>query len=364
MKKSLLTLFTALVLGVCPALADVTFKVNVPAGTKQCFVVGGLPELANWSAGAAVAMNKVDGKDQFTVTIAGITADDVKASEGYKYLCGPSWDYVEKTASGGEVSNRKTIGNPDTVGKWLKVYESVGIVENITLAGKNYPVQVLLPTNYDKTKEYEITYMFARHMRYRDAGDDAQMGDRILYSDSWGVANSIKKMEEDGLEPGIIVVVYAQLPEFTPWENPEFMGTGKADLFLDAVIKNLIPTIESKYPAKSKNRTIMGADVAGLFAYYATVKHPNVFGSCGAFSPSFWYNKEELNKFMSSYTTTQPTTSRFMLTRAKYDMDYIDEDNEIFRIHLANAGFKDFQFLSGLGMHDDKAWGEQFNIVF
>lgn len=354
----------ALVLGVCPALADVTFKVNVPAGTKQCFVVGGLPELANWSAGAAVAMNKVDGKDQFTVTIAGITADDVKASEGYKYLCGPSWDYVEKTASGGEVSNRKTIGNPDTVGKWLKVYESVGIVENITLAGKDYPVQILLPTNYDKTKEYDITYMFARHMRYRDAGDDAQMGDRILYSDSWGVANSIKKMEEDGLEPGIIVVVYAQLPEFTPWENPEFMGTGKADLFLDAVIKNLIPTIESKYPAKSKNRTIMGADVAGLFAYYATVKHPNVFGSCGAFSPSFWYNKEELNKFMSSYTTTQPTTSRFMLTRAKYDMDYIDEDNEIFRIHLANAGFKDFKFLSSLGMHDDKTWGEQFNIVF
>lgn len=364
MKKSLLTLISALIMGISPILADVTFAVNVPAGTQQCFVVGGLPELANWSAGAAVAMNKVDGKDQFTVTIAGITADDVKASEGYKYLCGPSWDYVEKTASGGEVSNRKTIGNPDTVGKWLKVYESVGIVENYTINDKSYPVQILLPTDYDKTKEYEITYMFARHMRYRDAGDDAQMGDRILYSDSWDVANSIKKMEEEGLEPGIIVVVYAQLPEFTPWENPEFMGTGKADLFLDAVIKNLIPTIESKYPAKSKNRTIMGADVAGLFAYYATVKHPNVFGSCGAFSPSFWYNKEELNKFMSSYTTTQPTTSRFMLTRAKYDMDYIDEDNEIFRIHLANAGFKDFKFLSSLGMHDDKTWGTQFPTVF
>ena len=77
-------------------MADVTFTVNVPAGTQQCFVTGELPELTNWSAGAAVAMTKVDGKDQFTVTIAGITADDVKASKGYKYLCGPSWDYVEK----------------------------------------------------------------------------------------------------------------------------------------------------------------------------------------------------------------------------------------------------------------------------
>ena len=363
MKKSLLTLFTALALGICPALADVTFTVNVPAGTKQCFVVGALPELANWSAGSPVAMTKVDGKDQFTVTIAGITADDVKASDGYKYLCGPSWDYVEKTASGGEVSNRKTIGNPDTVGKWLKVYESVGIVENIILAGKNYPVQILLPTGYDNTKEYEITYIFARHMRYRDAGDDAQMGDRILYSDSWNVANSIKKMEEEGLEPGIIVVVYAQLPELTPWENPEFMGSGKADVFLDAVLMNLIPTVERKYRANS-DRTIMGADVAGLFAYYTAVKYPNIFVSCGMFAPSFWYNTDELKDFMSDYKSTK-TNTKFVFTSAKNDMDFTREDNETFSKLLKEAGFTDIKVLnSTTGMHDDKTWGTQFPIVF
>ena len=363
MKKSLLTLFTAFVLGVCPALADVTFTVNVPTGTKQCFVVGALPELANWSAGAAVSMTKVEGKDQFTVTIAGITADDVKASDGYKYLCGPSWDYVEKTASGGEVTNRKTIGNPDTVGKWLKVYESVGIVENIILAGKNYPVQILLPTGYDNTKEYEITYMFARHMRYRDAGDDAQMGDRILYSDSWNVANSIKKMEEEGHEPGIIVVVYAQLPELTPWENPEYMGTGKADVFLDAVLMNLIPTIERKYNANS-DRTIMGADVAGLFAYYTAVKYPNIFVSCGMFAPSFWYNTDELKDFMSDYKSTK-TNTKFVFTSAKNDMDFTREDNETFSKLLKEAGFTDIKVLnSTTGMHDDKTWGTQFPIVF
>ena len=136
MKKSLLTLISALLIGISPILADVTFTVNVPTGTKQCYVVGALAELSNWSAGAAISMNKVDGKDQFTVTIAGITAEDIAASEGYKYICGPSWDYVEKTSSGGEVTNRKTIGNPDTVGKWLKVYESVGIVENYIINDK------------------------------------------------------------------------------------------------------------------------------------------------------------------------------------------------------------------------------------
>lgn len=364
MKKSLLTLFTALALGICPALADVTFTVNVPAGTKQCFVVGGLPELANWSAGAAVAMNKVDGKDQFTVTIAGITADDVAASEGYKYICGPSWDYVEKTASGGEVTNRKTIGKPDTVGKWLKVYESIGIVENYIINDKTYSVQILLPTGYDKTKKYDVTYMFGRHMRYREAGSDTEMGDRILYSGSWNVASSIASMEVEGLNPGIIAVIYAQLPEFTPWENPDFMGTGKAYAFAKSFYAHFIRQFETKYPVNPANRTIMGADVAGLFAYYTAVLFPETFASCGLFSPSFWYNRDELKDYMDKYRPSI-TTTKFVFTSAKNDMDFTREDNETFIGYLKNAGFTDIKVLnSTTGTHDDKTWGTQFPTVF
>ncbi len=365
MKKSLLTLISALLLSASSMFADVTFTVNVPAGTKQCFVVGALPELANWSAGSPVAMTKVDGKDQFTVTIAGITADDVKASEGYKYLCGPSWDYVEKTASGGEVSNRKTIGNPDTVGKWLKVYESVGIVENYTIGGKSYPIQILLPTGYDKTKKYDVTYMFGRHMRYREAGSDTEMGDRILYSGSWNVASSIATMESEGSNPGIIVVIYAQLPEFTPWENEEFMGTGKADAFLNGIINDFIPAFEGKYPVNTENRTIMGADVAGLFAYYAAVKNPKVFGSCGLFSPSFWYNRREIETFIENTRPSEDNKTKFVFTTAKYDMEFMREDNEVLSFYLKDAGFTDIKYLdSASGMHDDKTWGTQFPIVF
>ena len=364
MKKSLLTLISALLLSASSMFADVTFTVNVPAGTKQCFVVGGLPELANWSAGAAVAMNKVDGKDQFTVTIAGITAEDVAASEGYKYICGPSWDYVEKTASGGEVTNRKTIGNPDIVGKWLKVYESVGIVENYTINDKSYPVQILLPTGYDKTKKYNVTYMFGRHMRYREAGSDSEMGDRILYSGSWNVASSIATMESAGQNPGIIVVIYAQLPEFTPWENEEFMGTGKAYAFAKSFYAHFIPAFEAKYPVNTENRTIMGADVAGLFAYYTAVLFPDTFASCGLFSPSFWYNREDLKEFMSTYQASA-TDTKFVFTSAKNDMDFTREDNETFIGYLKNAGFTDIKVLnSTTGMHDDKTWGTQFPIVF
>lgn len=364
MKTKLLTLFTGLLLSICPVMADVTFTVNVPAGTKQCYVTGGLPALSNWSAGAAIAMTKVDGKDQFTVTIVGITADDVKASQGYKYICGPDWKYVEVTASSGEVANRKTIGNPDTVAKWRNVYSPIGLVENYTINGKLYPVQILLPENYDAAKTYPVTYMFGRHMRYRKAGDDAEMGDRILYSGSWNVASAVATMESAGENPGIIAVIYAQLPEFTPWKNETFMGTGAADKFLSSVVKEFIPTFEQKYSVDKQNRTITGADVAGLFAYYAAIQHPDLFGSCGLFAPSFWYNKEALATYMESFTP-KATNTKFVFTSAKNDMDFTRDDNATFMGYLKEAGYTNIKTLnSTTGMHDDKTWGSQFPVVF
>ena len=127
------------------AMADVTFTVNVPNGTKYCYVVGALPELSNWAAGVAVPMTQVAGSSQFTVTIAGITVADVSASEGYKYICGPDWKYVEVTASNAEKANRKNVGNPDVVEGWRNLYKPIGIVENWIKDGcKDEPIAIFI----------------------------------------------------------------------------------------------------------------------------------------------------------------------------------------------------------------------------
>ena len=104
MKRFFSILLVGLLYCTNPILADVTFTVNVPADTKYCYIVGGLPELSSWAAGAAVPMNRVGDNNQFTVTISGISIADISASDGYKYICGPDWKYVEKTAF--EVSTR------------------------------------------------------------------------------------------------------------------------------------------------------------------------------------------------------------------------------------------------------------------
>ena len=358
MKKILLSLFAGLVCSVTTAIADVTFLVNVPTGTKQCYVVGALPQLSSWSAGAAVPMTRVGEKDQFTVTVAGITTADVSASEGYKYICGPDWKYVEKTAAGAEVSNRTTVGNPDVVASWAAVYEHVGVTENWTIAGKQYPVQILLPSNYDNTKQYPVIYMFGRHQRYRDAGSDTEMGDRILYSDSWGVAESVKELEAEGIEVGVVVVIYAQLPEFTPWENEEFAGTGHADEFLNGFVNDFKPAFEKKYAIRSDKDacTIMGADVAGLFAFYAAITHPDKFGKCLMFSPAFWYNSAELRDYVNSVNITG---NHFGFVETSADTDWTTDEVEYYGSWL----YKKNNLVANWeidGAHDDRTWGKAF----
>ena len=360
MKKSLLAILMGLLCSISHVSADVTFTANVPEGTKQCYVVGALPELSSWSAGAAVAMQRVGTANQFTVTIKGISAADVSASEGYKYVCGPDWKYVEVTASNGELANRKTVGNPDVVARWRNVYEAIGIVENWEIAGKQYPVQILLPSNYDASKEYNVTYMFGRHQRYRKAGDDAEMGDRILYPDSWGVAATVAEMEQRGEEPGIIVVIYAQLPEFTPWANEEYMGTGQADAFLKGFVEDFKPVFEQKYAISSNNSdcTIMGADVAGLFAFYATIKHPHLFGRCVMFSPAFWYNKKELRDFIGQLTPTH-TSTYFLFVETSADSNWITDEITYYENWINNnVSFAHVYKIEG--EHDDRTWGTMF----
>ena len=363
MKRFFSILLVGLLYCTNPILADVTFTVNVPADTKYCYIVGGLPELSSWAAGAAVPMNRVGDNNQFTVTISGISMADISASDGYKYICGPDWKYVEKTASGDEVTNRKTVGNPDVVAKWASTYTPVGIVENWSIAGKDYPVQILLPTKYDKTKQYPVTYMFGRHQRYRDAGSDTEMGDRILYSDSWGVAETVEKLEKNGMEVGIIAVIYAQLPEFTPWPNVEFAGTGQADTFLKSFVEDFKPAFEQKYAISSNKSacTIMGADVAGLFAFYATMQHPNLFERCVMFSPAFWYNRAELRDYVNSLHITS-TDNRFGFVQTSADTDWTTDEIEYYSSWLYNKNYVISNYKVE-GEHDDRTWGSAFGEV-
>ena len=94
----------------------ITFTVQVPAGTIECYVTGA----PLWESGEFLPMEAVEGEEnKFTVT----TTKDVLDGTAWKYCSGPSWDYVEKNAEGGDVDNRTVAGDPDVVASWARVYD-------------------------------------------------------------------------------------------------------------------------------------------------------------------------------------------------------------------------------------------------
>lgn len=115
--KRILALAVAFIATVGMALAEeasLTYNVTVPEGTNTCYIAGGC---TGWKF---TEMTKVDDT-HYTITIEGATA-----AQGYKYCSGPDWAYVEKTSTGGEMSDR-TYQEEDVVAKWASVYDP-GIV--------------------------------------------------------------------------------------------------------------------------------------------------------------------------------------------------------------------------------------------
>jgi hypothetical protein len=104
------------------------YFVKVPVGTKACYIAG---TMNNWTQ---QAMNKLNATD-FTLNIPTATATDT-----YKYCSGPTWAYVEKDASGNDISNR-SYSTTDVVANWALVYSDVKNINsnNVKLmSGKSF----------------------------------------------------------------------------------------------------------------------------------------------------------------------------------------------------------------------------------
>ncbi|NLG30966.1 MAG: hypothetical protein GX546_00180, partial [Acholeplasmataceae bacterium] len=117
-------------------IPKVTFKVSVPQGTEEVFLIGSMVG-ADWPIAEAIALTKgADGKFSVTLDLA---AGDYE----YKYVCAKEWAYVEKKADGSELSNRTitvsaTMTQEDVVAKWAKVPGQAEPTELKSLLDEHY----------------------------------------------------------------------------------------------------------------------------------------------------------------------------------------------------------------------------------
>ena len=163
-----------------------------------------------------------------------------------------------------------------------------------SVEGEIYPIEVVLPDEYDSTRQYPILY-------FTDWWFSAQAGPQ-LYS----------RMRLAGeMEPIIIVGIGTQgdmndwrlerLRDLTPTNLPEFdepdpNGNGSRGIsggaanFLDFIKNELIPLVEEKYPPDTLNRGFLGYSLGGLFGAYVLTAEPQLFQKYFIGSPTVRYD--------------------------------------------------------------------------
>jgi uncharacterized protein len=80
--------------------------------------------------------------------------------------------------------------------------------------------------------------------------------------------------------------------------------TGGAGLFLDFIIKEVFPFIESNYRVSSTNRGIGGYSYGGLFSLYILFKKPELFNIYYAGSPAIGHDNGVLLNYEKEYASS------------------------------------------------------------
>ncbi len=216
-------------------------------------------------------------------------------------------------------------------------------------------IWLYLPKNYDSTKKkYPVIYMH-----------DAQnlFDAKTSFVGEWNVDEKLDSLNAQVIIVGIEHGNEKRISELTPYKNTKY-GGGDADNYLDFIMKTLKPIIDKKYRAKTnaKNTGIMGSSLGGLVSYYAILKHPEVFRKAVIFSPSFWFNRQEIIALTNTIPTLK-TKIYFLCGDNEGDADMITDLNQIDdlisekRCECKNLTKK--TIVRG-GQHNEKLWRDGF----
>jgi len=216
-------------------------------------------------------------------------------------------------------------------------------------------IWLYLPKNYaTSTKKYPVIYMH-----------DAQnlFDAKTSFMGEWNIDEKLDSLNAQVIVVGIENGGDKRIEELTPYAHAKH-GGGKADDYLDFIVKTLKPQIDQKYRTKTnaKNTTIFGSSLGGLVSYYALLKYPEVFGKAGVFSPSFWFNRKEIFE-LTEKTSKLKSKIYFLCGDSEGDDDMISDLNNMEKlINTKRCYCKNLNkkvIVKG-GKHNEKLWRDGF----
>jgi predicted alpha/beta superfamily hydrolase len=220
-------------------------------------------------------------------------------------------------------------------------------------------VWLYLPADYDQSgKRYPVIYMH----------DGQNLFDQYTAGyQEWGVD---EVMDERFYHNACIIVAVdhgeeSRINEYNPYNSDEH-GDGRGDAYTEFLVNTLKPYIDFNYRTQgdASHTAIAGSSMGGLISMYAALKHPEIFGNAGIFSPAFWIAKD-IYAFANELNTL--THSRFYFVCGDAESDDMVGDMqgmvEIVRSKVADESQIALQIIAGAG-HNEQQWHDDFPAFY
>jgi predicted alpha/beta superfamily hydrolase len=122
------------------------------------------------------------------------------------------------------------------------------------------------------------------------------------YAGDWQAGAALDALEREGLAAilvGIPNMGKRRLAEYSPFRDLRY-GGGAGDAYLDFVASTLKPLIDGDFRTlpDREHTAIAGSSMGGLISLYALFARPDVFGLAGVLSPSLWFARGAIFRYL------------------------------------------------------------------
>ncbi len=292
---------------------------SVPAGTPAGAGIYVAGSFNGWNPGDS-AFRLTRRGDAYEI---GLPAS-IRGPIEFKFTLG-SWETVELSATGGDVSNRTFTVPPSgaasytgTVAAWRSgpvvprphtATASTTVLDTafrMPQLDRTRRVWLYLPPGYATSRRrYPVLYL----------QDGQNVFDAATsFAGEWGVDETLDSLHALG-DSGVIVVAVDnggthRMDEYQPWPSAGGrFGGGEGARYVDFLVHTLKPYVDAHYRTlRDRVHTgIGGSSLGGIISFYATLAYPDVFGRALVFSAPFFLDPQ-LYGLAKAYRARRPPT--------------------------------------------------------
>jgi predicted alpha/beta superfamily hydrolase len=186
--------------------------------------------------------------------------------------------------------------------------------------------------------------------------------------DTWCANTTLERlMAEGSIGPWLIVGIDSgpgRMQEYSPFDDLRTGLEARGEPYLRFMVDHLKPWVDRTYRTRpdAPSTAVAGSSLGGLISLWAGLRHPEVFGRVGAFSPSVMWAYRQLFRHWSAHTRHW---TRIYLDAGEHEwvdvgggLDY-GEATRAFYEHLRSLGYGDHEVrlvLEPGGEHNELAW--------